>query len=196
MSFSTVACWFSLKYRLLSLQIREIFIIKHTSCSPTGSLIAVLLGSLPERYGLETSGEYLWRCVDHRKHRQRSGQDLTMLSLKLVGRHGAQGSCTCDLLLLSGVFCEGTFFWWFCAVVELLGSESRFLVSSHKSSLGLAHDWGRLSFVAQPQPNSSNPARSRPVCSPEPWATSGFAVGLHASGIIPFHCHRSHLFAF
>ena len=87
-------------------------------------------------------------------------------------------------------------FWWFCALVELLGPESRSLVRSHKSSLGLAHDRGRLSFAAQPQPNSSNPARSRLVCSPEPCASSGFAAGLRASDIIPFHCHPSHLFAF
>lgn len=163
----------------------EIRIIKQRSCSPTGPLITVLLGSLPERYGLETSGEYLRRCADHRRPRR----DLTMLGLKLVGWDGAQRSCACDLL-------RGNVFWWFCALVELLGPESRSLVWSHKSSLGLAHDWGRLSSAAQPQPNSSNPARSRPVCSPEPWASAGSGAGLRASDIIPFHCHPSHLFAF
>lgn len=140
--FFTMACQFSLKYRLIPLQrfagarFGEIRIIMHRSCSPTGPLIPVLLGSLPERFGLETSGEYLRRCVDHRKRRRRSGQDLTMLCLKLVGRDGAQRSCSCDLLLLL----QRNVFWWFCALVELLGPGSRSLVQSHKSSLGLAHD--------------------------------------------------------
>lgn len=112
---------------------------------------------------------------------------------------GARWSSTQLHMSSAASFCSilrGNVFWWFCTLVKLLGPESRSLVQSHKSSLGLAHDWGRLSFAAQPQPNSSNPARSRPVCSPEPWATGSFAAGLRARDIIPFHCHRSHMFAF
>lgn len=94
------------------------------------------------------------------------------------------------------ICCEGTFsggsaLWWNSWV-----QRADLWSGAHKSSLGLAHDWGRLSLAAQPQPNSSNPARSRPVCSPEPWASAGSAAGPRASDIIPFHCHPSHLFAF
>lgn len=59
----------------------------------------------------------------------------------------------------------------------------------HKSRLGLAHCSVWLSFTAEPQSNSSSTVRSRSVCNPKPWPTCGFAVGLHASEIIPFLYH-------
>lgn len=77
---------------------------------------------------------------------------------------------TCDLPL-----------WRVWEGLRLLSPASTALVGSHKSSLGLAHDWGRPRFAAEPQPNSSNSARSRPVCSPEPRAAGGEGAGRLAS---------------
>lgn len=193
-----MACWFSLKYRLISLQrFGPDFFIWGNSHHWAN----IMFSNRPtHRCPTWESPWALWSgdvrriSVASRRPQKVQTAERTGLDHAQSKTGGARWSSTQLHMWSAATFCSilgRSVFWCFWALVELLGPESRSLVHSHKSSLGLAHDWGRLSFAAQPQPNSSNPARSRPVCSPEP-----FAAGLRASDIIPFHCHPSHLFAF